>query len=158
MDDASANRRFGQEIAGREKPRLDVGFDSFAPRAAFALADDRDDEDHDAGQGITHEREGGDAAAGASGGGCPHIDRNDARCGHRFSLGRLEQAFNVCFGAFHACPLYQRISGEVAIDDSEGVASPCAGGRQRTLVEVRVLVGHLAREPRRVVELRQTGS
>lgn len=45
---------------------------------------------------------------------CPHVDHNDARCGHRFSLGRIEQAFQVCFGAYHGCPLYHRINDEAA--------------------------------------------
>jgi hypothetical protein len=46
--------------------------------------------------------------------GCPHVNRNDPRCGTRFSLGRLDQAFCVCFGTYHACPMYHRISGELA--------------------------------------------
>lgn len=58
-----------------------------------------------------------DAAAGDEGvpvepGGCPHIDRNDLRCGHRFSLGRIDQAFRVCLDAFHGCPIFHRINGE----------------------------------------------
>ena len=44
---------------------------------------------------------------------CPHVDRIDARCGTRFSLGRIDQAFSVCFGAFHGCPMYHRINSEV---------------------------------------------
>ena len=80
-------------------------------------------------------------------GACPHVDRNDARCGHRFSLGRLDQAFNVCFGAFHACPLFQQLSGEVAIDEQ----------RPQRLVEIRV-IGALADHGRRLAGLRQTGS
>ncbi len=45
---------------------------------------------------------------------CPHVDRNDPRCATRFSLGRIEQAFCVCFGIYHACPMYHRISRELA--------------------------------------------
>ncbi len=41
---------------------------------------------------------------------CPHVDRNDPRCMHRFSLGRIDQAFSVCFGAFHGCPMFHRIN------------------------------------------------
>lgn len=44
---------------------------------------------------------------------CPHIDRNDVRCGHRFRLGRIEQALDVCFGGFHGCPMFHRINREV---------------------------------------------
>ena len=46
---------------------------------------------------------------------CPHVDRNDPRCATRFSLGRIEQAFCVCFGIYHACPMYHRIGREVAL-------------------------------------------
>lgn len=43
---------------------------------------------------------------------CPYVDRNDPRCGSRFALGHLEQTFGVCFGTFHACPMYHRIHAE----------------------------------------------
>ena len=60
-------------------------------------------------------------------GGCPHVNRNDVRCGSRLSLGRLDQAFCVCFGAFYACPMYQQINAELA----EAQRSPAAAhGRQ----------------------------
>ncbi|HRP62634.1 MAG TPA: hypothetical protein PK400_05015 [Phycisphaerales bacterium] len=45
---------------------------------------------------------------------CPHVNLNDDRCGNRFSLGRLDQAFDVCFGAYRSCPMYHRINGEQA--------------------------------------------
>lgn len=45
--------------------------------------------------------------------GCPHVDRNDARCGTRFSINRIDQAFSVCFGSFHGCPMFHRINGEL---------------------------------------------
>ncbi len=43
---------------------------------------------------------------------CPHIDRNDLRCATRFSLGRLSQAYTVCFGSYRACPMYHRLNAE----------------------------------------------
>jgi hypothetical protein len=46
--------------------------------------------------------------------GCPHVNRNDPRCATRFSLGRIDQAFDVCFGAYHVCPMYHRINVENA--------------------------------------------
>jgi len=45
--------------------------------------------------------------------GCPHVNRNDPRCGTRFCLGRLDQAFCVCFGTYYACPMYHRINDEI---------------------------------------------
>lgn len=53
-----------------------------------------------------------DASGRDTTGCCPHVDRNDHRCGTRFSLGRIEQAFCVCFDSFHSCPMYHRINGE----------------------------------------------
>jgi hypothetical protein len=43
---------------------------------------------------------------------CPHIEQNDVRCNHRFCLTRLDQAFSVCLGAFHGCPMYHRLNRE----------------------------------------------
>lgn len=43
---------------------------------------------------------------------CPHVDRDDPRCASRLNLGRLDQAYSVCFGAFHLCPMYHRIGAE----------------------------------------------
>lgn len=45
--------------------------------------------------------------------GCPFINHDDARCGNRFRLGGLDQAFGVCFGSFNVCPMYHRISHEI---------------------------------------------
>lgn len=47
---------------------------------------------------------------------CPFVDRNDNRCTSRFSLGRIDQAFDVCFGSYRACPMYHRITVEVGAD------------------------------------------
>lgn len=52
-----------------------------------------------------------DVLAGPAGG-CPFINRNEQRCGTRFGLGRIDQAFTVCFGAFQACPMFQQIRKE----------------------------------------------
>jgi len=48
----------------------------------------------------------------ASAAACPYVDRNDPRCATRFSLGRIEQAFSVCFGAYYGCPMFHRINSE----------------------------------------------
>jgi hypothetical protein len=47
-------------------------------------------------------------------GACPHIDRDDHRCSSRFCLGRINQAFSVCFGAYKACPMFHSINRECA--------------------------------------------
>jgi len=52
---------------------------------------------------------------GRGAGACPHVNRNDPRCSSRFCLGRIEQAFSVCFGAFHGCPMYHRINAEAVV-------------------------------------------
>jgi len=56
---------------------------------------------------------------------CPHVDRNDLRCATRFNLGRIDQAFSVCFGAFHACPMYHRMNLEQS--DQAPMAEPSPG-------------------------------
>jgi hypothetical protein len=50
----------------------------------------------------------------ADGSACPHVDRDDTRCCNRFSLGRLDQTYAVCFGTYHGCPMFHRINGELA--------------------------------------------
>jgi hypothetical protein len=45
---------------------------------------------------------------------CPHVNSNDIRCASRFQLGRIDQAFSVCFGSYHGCPMYHRINAEGA--------------------------------------------
>lgn len=40
---------------------------------------------------------------------CPYVNENDPRCTSRFALSRMQQAFTVCFGSFHACPMYRQI-------------------------------------------------
>ena len=60
--------------------------------------------------------------------GCPHVDRNDPRCNSRFSLGRLDQAFCVCFGAFHACPMYHQINADLS-----GRKRPAPAARTREI-------------------------
>ena len=132
-----------------------------------------------AGEAIERERDGDDDATGPSEtiehdandcerwGACPHVDRNDARCGHRLSIGRLDQAFSVCFGSFHACPHFHRINNEVAIDDPDAPRTELEVERPRTLVEIRVLASHarsasaarpLAGPNAGLGQLRQTGS
>jgi len=53
---------------------------------------------------------------------CPHINRNDQRCGSRFCMDRLDQAFSVCFGSFNGCPMYHRINSELARRRANAVA------------------------------------
>ena len=45
-------------------------------------------------------------------GACPFVECNDLRCGSRFSLSRIDQAFGVCFDAYHTCPMYHLIRSE----------------------------------------------
>ena len=121
MHDLSAKPTIMQETAGRERTARDVAGES--PGCTDALEGDDEESSQDlACDGAT-----------SQGGACPHVDRNDARCGHRFSLGRIDQAFSVCFGAFHACPLFHRLSDEVDLA-AEDITGP------QPLVEVRIIV------------------
>lgn len=54
-----------------------------------------------------------DDGSGRTGGAvCPHVNRDDFRCSSRFRLDRIDQAFMVCFGSYHTCPMYHRINAE----------------------------------------------
>jgi len=59
---------------------------------------------------------------------CPYVNRDDPRCSSRLSLDRIEQAFDVCFGAFHTCPMYHQIGDEFATAE--------AAARRRPLITV----------------------
>ena len=47
---------------------------------------------------------------------CPLVNLDDPRCDSRLSLSHLDQAFAVCFGAYHTCPMYKSITRERAAD------------------------------------------
>jgi hypothetical protein len=119
MHDLSAKPTIGQQAAGRGSTKRDVARESTGDAPLSA-------DDEDSRQDLACD------SAVSEGGACPHVDRNDARCGHRFSLGRIDQAFSVCFGAFHACPLFRRLSDEIDLT-AEDVAGP------QPLIEVRII-------------------
>ncbi len=54
---------------------------------------------------------------------CPHVNLDDPRCDSRLSINRLDQAFGVCFGAYHTCPMYRSISQEL-LDANADMDSP----------------------------------
>jgi hypothetical protein len=45
---------------------------------------------------------------------CPHIDRGDHRCNHRFTLSSAEQMYAVCCGGQHGCATFHRLNMEMA--------------------------------------------
>ncbi|MEM1446158.1 MAG: hypothetical protein AAGF84_08890 [Planctomycetota bacterium] len=58
--------------------------------------------------------------SGAEASSCPFHELDDARCGGRWSLARLHEAFAVCLGGGHlSCPTYQRLAWE-----QQGFESP----------------------------------
>ena len=42
---------------------------------------------------------------------CPYIEDGHAACSSRFTLGRLDQAYSVCFGSFKSCSMYLQLAG-----------------------------------------------
>ena len=64
---------------------------------------------------------------------CPHVNRNDLRCGSRFSLSRMKQAFDTCFSAYQTCPMYHRIEAEQRQQERDAV-------RRRHLVAADVQI------------------
>jgi hypothetical protein len=61
---------------------------------------------------------------------CPFLNRDDARCSTRFSVGNMEYAFSHCFENYKACPTYLELLVE---------------RRVRRMSEA-VIHGHVARE------------
>ncbi len=43
---------------------------------------------------------------------CPHIDRGDSRCSHRFTLAGAHDVFSVCCGGQHGCVVFHRLNME----------------------------------------------
>jgi hypothetical protein len=43
---------------------------------------------------------------------CPYVENTNPACSSRFTLGKLDQACSVCFGAYQTCSVYQRVSGK----------------------------------------------
>jgi hypothetical protein len=54
---------------------------------------------------------------------CPFLDRNDARCASRFTVGALDSFFAICCGSFRRCPTYHRMRAE----DARAVAGASSG-------------------------------
>lgn len=65
-----------------------------------------------------------DAHSNEQSDGCPHINRNDPRCGDGFRLTGLSRAFGVCLGAFNGCPMYHRLNSELKRNARAGSAVP----------------------------------
>ena len=79
---------------------------------------------------------------------CPYIDASDLRCGHRFTLRQMDQAFGVCLSGWRSCPVYLKLTREQAQREKHPPA-----------IQVTVRHGeHLAGRVRSVGPLRPTGS
>jgi hypothetical protein len=53
---------------------------------------------------------------------CPFINRGDTRCSHNFTLDRLEQAYDLCFNSYHACPVFVELLAERRIRRGENIS------------------------------------
>ena len=42
---------------------------------------------------------------------CPYIEDGHSACSSRFTLGRLDQAYSVCFGSYKSCAMYLQLAG-----------------------------------------------
>ncbi len=54
---------------------------------------------------------------------CPFLDRNDARCASRFTVGALDSFFALCCGSFRRCSTYHLIRA----DDARSVTGAESG-------------------------------
>ena len=55
---------------------------------------------------------------------CPHIDRGDHRCSHRFTLSSAEQVYAVCCGGQHGCQTFHRLNMELAYGTLDAPKTP----------------------------------
>ena len=60
---------------------------------------------------------------------CPHIDRNDPRCGEKFTLTGVTDAFGTCCGGQHGCAIFHRINMELRFRDAARGESHGPAGR-----------------------------
>lgn len=60
---------------------------------------------------------------------CPHIDRNDPRCGAKFTLSGVTDAFGLCCGGHHGCATFHRINMELRFRGSAQGGLPGQPGR-----------------------------
>lgn len=75
---------------------------------------------------------------------CPFLNRSDARCSKNFSLDRLNNTYDYCFGQYSACSVYLELLVERRLrraQESIGVHT-AAGSTDRT--------GHWTRGPLRL--------
>ncbi len=70
---------------------------------------------------------------------CPHLDQDDRRCAHRFSLMQLDALFEVCCDRFESCTIYHRLSRE----SREGVTR-VAGGVSAPSSTIRLTIDGLS--------------
>ncbi|MDB5302347.1 MAG: hypothetical protein JWO87_4010 [Phycisphaerales bacterium] len=62
---------------------------------------------------------------------CPFLNRSDARCSKNFSLDRLGEAYEFCFGQFAACTVYRELLVERRLRRQEEAGR---SGAERTFV------------------------
>lgn len=82
---------------------------------------------------------------------CPFINRADARCSHNFTLDRIEQAFDLCFSSYHACPVFVELLAERRIRRGDNISitardvAHAAVANDGELVQVQVSAGYAKR-------------
>ena len=52
---------------------------------------------------------------------CPYLELADARCGQRFTLDKLDEAYRYCVGHPKRCPVYRILASELVV---AGAAEP----------------------------------
>ncbi|MBT5136475.1 MAG: hypothetical protein OR996_02130 [Phycisphaerales bacterium] len=57
---------------------------------------------------------------------CPYIEEGYSACSSRFTLGRLDQACSVCFGAFESCSMYQALANNANVSNLDMTINGCA--------------------------------
>jgi hypothetical protein len=65
---------------------------------------------------------------------CPFLNRSDARCSKNFSLDRLNNTYDYCFGEYAACSTYLELLVERRVRRLRESVLWTKGSRQRDLM------------------------
>jgi hypothetical protein len=76
---------------------------------------------------------------------CPFLNRSDARCSKNFSLDRLNNTYDYCFGEYAACSTYLELLVERRVRRLQGSVRWGAGVRRELVNDSIVQITHSGR-------------
>jgi hypothetical protein len=76
---------------------------------------------------------------------CPFLNRSDARCSRNFSLDRLNNTYDYCFGEYAACSTYLELLVERRVRRLQESVRWGAGVRRELVNDSIVQITHAGR-------------